>query len=142
MRFLLAKKHSLRSVCIHVAMLLLVFILSACNAAADTAVTPTTGATAPAVTSADEPRATAPAESEASTSTATVPLPLPTATVPSGTVIESDSSSLLLSHPVYLWQLTLPANWVVTQDSGFMLRANSLDETVFMRLQAQLWPQP
>ncbi|MAU01576.1 MAG: hypothetical protein CL608_30935 [Anaerolineaceae bacterium] len=149
MRFLLAKKQPFNlSAALtgvrgtSIGLLLLIFILSACNAAAETAVTPTTGATAPAVTSAAETPASILADSTASTATATAPLPLPTATVPSGTIIESDASSLLLSHPEYLWQLTLPANWVVTQDSGFMLRANSPDETVFMRLQAQLWPQP
>jgi hypothetical protein len=35
----------------------------------------------------------------------------------------------------------LPDDWVVTYDSGYQVNANSADQTIFMRIQAQRWKQ-
>lgn len=67
--------------------------------------------------------------------------PFPTPDGPSGTIIENNSASLLLSHPEFNWKLTLPADWIVTYDAGFQVNANNPDKTIFMRLQAQRWGQ-
>ena len=123
------------------AVLLLLLILAACTPARETAGPPTAVSTSPSVTNGTEtivPTATQSTEKE---STPDASQPLPTPPVPSGTVMEADTSWLRLSHPLFNWQLVLPQNWVIAYDSGYELLANSPDETVFMRLQAQLWPQ-
>ena len=64
---------------------------------------------------------------------------LPTAEAPTGTVLELAGSDMLLAHPDFSWLVTLPADWIITYDSGFQLEANSPDQAVFTRIQAQRW---
>lgn len=59
---------------------------------------------------------------------------------PSGTVHTPSEAGLHLSHPEFLWQITLPADWVIIYDSGYELHAHNPDQTIFVRLQAQRWP--
>ncbi len=63
----------------------------------------------------------------------------PTLDAPSGTVIENNTSGMVLSHPDFAWTFTLPADWQVTYDAGYQVNANSADKTIFVRLQAQRW---
>lgn len=83
----------------------------------------------------------APAPTEAALSSPQ-PSAIPTPAEPSGTVIKQEASDLVLSHPNFYWSLRIPGDWVITYDSGYQVMANSPDQAISLRLQAQRWKSP
>jgi hypothetical protein len=67
------------------------------------------------------------------------PATLPTAETPTGTQLSVAGEEMALSNPTFGWQMSLPADWIITYDSGFQFEANSPDQAVFVRVQAQRW---
>ena len=124
-------------------LILMMLFGSACSG--DTPDTAEPDAAAPTVETAETDPASAPTTAVESTPEPTetdVPIPagvLPTAETPTGTVLETVGNDMLLAHPHFSWLVTLPADWIITYDSGFQLEANSPDQAVFARIQAQRW---